>query len=175
VARFGLGKRANSAQQQKRDRRNSAWHRTEHGILPFGYLRNEGKERPTGGLVDAPSSKAVEEAGHCEELYSAKRAMAKGQLGLLRWSMGIIDNKFPGTICLSTDHFGAEASRRFRGLVRRSGIENPISVQQRQTVGKDHRGASLKSHSGSPGQKALIRISYQLLAYNRLTNDEDSI
>src|SRR6478672_13318251 len=36
-------------------------------ILPFGLFRDEGKERPTGGLVDAPSSKAVEEEGHSEK------------------------------------------------------------------------------------------------------------
>ena len=36
-------------------------------ILPFGLFGDEGKERPTGGLVDAPSSKAVEEEGHSEK------------------------------------------------------------------------------------------------------------
>jgi hypothetical protein len=32
----------------------------------IGYLKDEGREHPTGGLVDEPSSEAVEEAGHFE-------------------------------------------------------------------------------------------------------------
>jgi hypothetical protein len=41
----------------------------QHGNSSFSAsLGDEGRERPTGGLVDAPSSKAVEEAGHFEEI-----------------------------------------------------------------------------------------------------------
>jgi hypothetical protein len=47
--------------------------------LPFGLLGNEGSERPTGGLVDAPSSKAVEEAGHCERIV---------RFGMVDWKGG---------------------------------------------------------------------------------------
>ena len=46
-------------------------------ILPFGLFRDEGKERPTGGLVDAPSSKAVEEAGHFERIVRLRMAVGK--------------------------------------------------------------------------------------------------
>jgi hypothetical protein len=46
-------------------------------ILPFFDLsKNEGRERPTGGLVDAPSSKAVEETGHFERIV---------RLGMVGW------------------------------------------------------------------------------------------
>jgi hypothetical protein len=44
--------------------------------LPFGLLGNEGSERPTGGLVDALSSKAVEEGDHFERIV---------RLGMVDW------------------------------------------------------------------------------------------
>jgi hypothetical protein len=46
--------------------------------LPFGLLGNEGSERPTGGLVDAPSSKAVEEGDHFQRNCTlGERRLAK--------------------------------------------------------------------------------------------------
>jgi hypothetical protein len=42
------------------------------------YLRDDSRERPTGGLVvDAPSSEAVEEAGHCEEIVLRENDICK--------------------------------------------------------------------------------------------------
>jgi hypothetical protein len=46
-------------------------------ILPFGLFRDEGRERPTGGLVDAPSSKAVEEENHSERIVRFALNFAK--------------------------------------------------------------------------------------------------
>jgi hypothetical protein len=50
----------------------------EQSIKVFlsAYQEDEGRERPTGGLVDAPSSKAVEEAGHFEKIV---------RLGMVGW------------------------------------------------------------------------------------------
>jgi hypothetical protein len=43
----------------------------------IGYLKDEGREHPTGGLVDEPSSEAVEEAGHFEEIVLREKAVGK--------------------------------------------------------------------------------------------------
>jgi hypothetical protein len=54
-------------------------------ILPFGFFqRLTSRERPTGGLVDAPSSKAVEEAGHCERIVLREKAVGKRTKALKR-------------------------------------------------------------------------------------------
>src|SRR4029077_5470250 len=46
--------------------------------------------------------------------------------------IGIIDDKPPGTICLPTDHFRAQASSHFSRFVCCTRLENPITVQHGQ-------------------------------------------
>jgi hypothetical protein len=56
-------------------------------IFLSALSENEGEERPTGGLVDAPSSKAVEEAGHCGKIV---------RFGVAGWQKRTFDTQRKG-------------------------------------------------------------------------------